>query len=117
MAETWDGYLNDIYGGHVQPDDMGRPGHRGGAAPGPVAEGAVGGGTGMVCYEFKGGIGTASRVLSENGDGGYAVGVLVQANFVACAISSGSPGLPGRGGARGRQPDGRALLAARAPAR
>jgi L-aminopeptidase/D-esterase-like protein len=51
-----------------------------GAASGPVAEGNVGGGTGMVCYEFKGGIGTASRVLDAQA-GGYTVGVLVQANF------------------------------------
>src|SRR5438093_10696282 len=51
-----------------------------GAASGPVAEGNVGGGTGMICYEFKGGIGTASRLLPA-ADGGYALGVLVQANF------------------------------------
>jgi L-aminopeptidase/D-esterase-like protein len=52
------------------------------ASSGPVAEGAVGGGTGMVCYEFKGGIGTSSRRLTEK-DGGHTVGVLVQANFGA----------------------------------
>lgn len=78
VAETWDGYLNDIYGGHVKAEHAARAIEA--ARPGPVAEGAVGGGTGMVCYEFKGGIGTSSRVLSEK-DGGYRVGVLVQANF------------------------------------
>lgn len=52
------------------------------ARPGPVAEGNVGGGTGMVCHQFKGGIGTSSRVLGE-GEGGYTVGVLVQALFRA----------------------------------
>ena len=78
VAETWDGYLNDIYGGHVKAEHAAQAieAARGGA----VTEGAVGGGTGMVCYEFKGGIGTASRVLAEK-DGGYRLGVLVQANF------------------------------------
>jgi L-aminopeptidase/D-esterase-like protein len=78
VAETWDGSLNDIYGGHVKAEHARRAIEA--ARPGPVAEGAVGGGTGMICYEFKGGIGTASRVLSA-ADGGYTVGVLVQANF------------------------------------
>jgi D-aminopeptidase len=77
VAETWDGDLNDIYGMHVTA------GHAvqalDSATSGPVAEGNVGGGTGMVCYEFKGGIGTASRRLAA-ADGGYTVGVLVQAN-------------------------------------
>jgi L-aminopeptidase/D-esterase-like protein len=77
VAETYDGYLNDINGFHV------KEGHvfsaLGSAATGRVTEGNVGGGTGMVCYEFKGGIGTASRKLSEQG-GGYTVGVLVQCN-------------------------------------
>ena len=78
VAETWDGHLNDIYGGHVKAAHAAAAidAARGGA----VAEGAVGGGTGMVCFEFKGGIGTASRVLTA-GDGGYTLGVLVQANF------------------------------------
>jgi D-aminopeptidase len=78
VAETWDGHLNDIYGMHVKPEHAFRA--IDGAAPGPVAEGGVGGGTGMICYEFKGGIGTASRVLDAKA-GGYTVGVLVQANF------------------------------------
>jgi L-aminopeptidase/D-esterase-like protein len=77
VAETWDGYLNDINGFHVKPDDVFRAIES--ARGGPVAEGAVGGGTGMVCYGFKGGDGTASRVLSKE-DGGYTVGVLVQCN-------------------------------------
>jgi L-aminopeptidase/D-esterase-like protein len=78
VAETWDGDLNDIYGMHVKPEHLFAA--IDGAASGPVAEGGVGGGTGMICYEFKGGIGTASRVLDEK-HGGYTVGVLVQANF------------------------------------
>jgi L-aminopeptidase/D-esterase-like protein len=78
VAETWDGTLNDIYGGHVKAEHARRAIEA--ARPGPVAEGAVGGGTGMICYEFKGGIGTASRVLAAD-RGGYTVGVLVQANF------------------------------------
>jgi D-aminopeptidase len=77
VAETWDGTLNDIYGHHVKAEHLAAA--IDGAASGPVAEGGVGGGTGMVCYEFKGGIGTASRVLAE-ASGGYTVGVLVQAN-------------------------------------
>jgi D-aminopeptidase len=78
VAETWDGTLNDIYGGHVKAEHARQAIEA--ARPGPVAEGAVGGGTGMIAFEFKGGIGTSSRVLSE-ADGGYTVGVLVQANF------------------------------------
>ena len=78
VAETWDGTLNDIYGGHVKAEHARQAIEA--ARPGPVAEGAVGGGTGMICFEFKGGIGTSSRVLSAS-DGGYTVGVLVQANF------------------------------------
>ena len=78
VAETYDGYLNDINGFHV------KPGHvfaaLDSARGGPVAEGSVGGGTGMVCYEFKGGIGTSSRHLADD-QGGYTVGVLLQANF------------------------------------
>jgi D-aminopeptidase len=77
VAETWDGGLNDIYGMHVRPEHVVKAIDT--AASGPVAEGNVGGGTGMVCYEFKGGIGTASRRLSDE-SGGYTVGVLVQAN-------------------------------------
>jgi len=78
VAETWDGYLNDIYGQHVRAEHLYAAIED--ARSGPVAEGGVGGGTGMICYEFKGGIGTASRRLAEK-DGGYFVGVLVQSNF------------------------------------
>ena len=61
VAETWDGYLNDINGFHVQQSDVFSALNS--AQGGPVPEGNVGGGTGMVCYGFKGGDGTASRVL------------------------------------------------------
>src|SRR5271168_615339 len=77
VAETWDGFLNDINGFHVKPDDVFSAMDN--AHDGPVPEGSVGGGTGMVCYGFKGGDGTASRILSKE-DGGYTVGVLVQCN-------------------------------------
>ena len=77
VAETWDGFLNDINGFHVKPEDVFAA--LDSAKGGPVAEGNAGGGTGMVCYGFKGGTGTASRVLSKE-DGGYTVGVLVQCN-------------------------------------
>jgi D-aminopeptidase len=77
VAETWDGDLNDIYGGHVKAAHLDQA--IAAAKAGPVAEGGVGGGTGMICYEFKGGIGTASRHLAAK-DGAYTVGVLVQAN-------------------------------------
>jgi L-aminopeptidase/D-esterase-like protein len=78
VAETWDGYLNDINGFHVKPEHVDAAIRS--ASTGPVAEGNVGGGTGMICYGFKGGIGTASRKLLDSA-GGYTVGVLVQANF------------------------------------
>jgi D-aminopeptidase len=78
VAETWDGFLNDINGFHVRPEDI--TAALDAAAGGPVAEGNVGGGTGMVAYGFKGGIGTASRVLPRDA-GGFTVGVLVQANY------------------------------------
>lgn len=77
VAETWDGFLNDINGFHVKPEDVFSAMEK--AHGGPVEEGGVGGGTGMVCYGFKGGDGTASRVLSKD-QGGYTVGVLVQCN-------------------------------------
>jgi D-aminopeptidase len=77
-GETWDGLLNDIDGFHVTMDDVDAA--IDGATDGPVPEGNVGGGTGMVCHEFKGGIGTASRVLDEAA-GSWTVGVLVQANY------------------------------------
>ncbi len=78
VAETWDGYLNDINGFHVKPEDAFHA--LDSAHSGPVEEGNVGGGTGMICNEFKGGIGTASRVLDAR-YGGYTVGVLVQCNY------------------------------------
>jgi len=78
VAETWDGFLNDIDGFHVTKKDVFAA--LAGARPGPVEEGDVGGGTGMVCHQFKGGIGTSSRVLGP-AEGGYTVGVLVQANY------------------------------------
>lgn len=78
VAETYDGFLNDVNGFHVKPNHVFDA--LDGAKTGAVPEGNVGGGTGMVCYGFKGGIGTASRKLDQNA-GGYTVGVLVQANF------------------------------------
>ena len=78
VAETWDGYLNDINGFHVKPEHVFHALDT--AHGGPVEEGSVGGGTGMICNEFKGGIGTASRVLDAK-QGGYSVGVLVQCNY------------------------------------
>jgi D-aminopeptidase len=78
VAETYDGTLNDINGMHVRPEHVRRA--LAAAASGPVAEGNVGGGTGMVCYGFKGGIGTASRRVPDD-VGGFMVGALVQANF------------------------------------
>lgn len=77
VAETYDGYLNDVNGFHVHQEDAFHA--IGTAQSGPVPEGGVGGGTGMICYEFKGGIGTASRQLDAT-SGGYTVGVLVQCN-------------------------------------
>lgn len=77
VGETWAAFLHDAEGRHLLDEHV-LAAIRG-AASGPVAEGAVGGGTGMVCYEFKGGIGTASRRLPDS-HGGYTVGVLVQAN-------------------------------------
>ena len=77
VAETYDGFLNDVNGFHVKPEHVFQALET--ARPGLVAEGNVGGGTGMVCYEFKGGIGTASRKLDVR-SGGYTVGVLVQCN-------------------------------------
>jgi D-aminopeptidase len=78
VAETFDSVLSDINGQHVTADHL----HEAlaDASGGPVREGAVGGGTGMICHEFKGGIGTASRQLVDE-DGGWTVGALVQANY------------------------------------
>jgi len=77
VGETWDGLLNDINGAHVRPEHVDAALAK--ARGGPVEEGAVGSGTGMICHGFKGGIGTASRVVAAE-HGGYTVGVLVQAN-------------------------------------
>jgi L-aminopeptidase/D-esterase-like protein len=79
-GETWDGYLNDINGAHVTVD-VGLAALES-AAPGPIDEGSVGGGTGMNCYEFKGGSGTSSRLV-EHGGTTHTVGVFLQANFGA----------------------------------
>ena len=78
VAETWDGYLNDINGFHVKKEHVFEAME--GAASGPVKEGNVGGGTGMVAHQFKGGTGTSSRKLDKE-LGGYTIGVLVQANY------------------------------------
>lgn len=77
VGETWDGILNDINGFYVRPEHVLEALET--AKGGYLAEGNLGGGTGMLCHGFKGGTGTASRVLPEE-DGGYTVGVLVQAN-------------------------------------
>lgn len=78
VAETWDGHLNDINGLHVKAEHA----HAAleSAAGGPVAEGNTGGGTGMICHEFKCGTGTSSRI-ADTGEGTFTVGVLVQANY------------------------------------
>jgi len=78
VAETWDGWLNDINGFHVHAEDAWHALDT--AHSGAVEEGSVGGGTGMICNEFKGGIGTSSRVLDAK-SGGYTIGVLVQCNY------------------------------------
>ncbi|MBL8699616.1 MAG: P1 family peptidase [Alphaproteobacteria bacterium] len=105
-AETYDGHLNDINGFHVGDADVfaALDDARGGA----IDEGSVGGGTGMICYEFKGGSGTASRVVELGGTSGH-VGAFVQANFgrreqlaiaglpVGRWLAAGAPGLPDHG--------------------
>jgi len=86
VAETWDGWLNDVDGFHVKPEHVAHAIES--AHSGMIEEGSVGGGTGMICYEFKGGTGTASRmvpVVAVAGGGSsetkqFAIGVLVQAN-------------------------------------
>ena len=107
VAETWDGTLNDILGQHVTVDDA--LAAMNSAVGGPVPEGNVGGGTGMICHRFKGGIGTASRVIDIEG-ASYTVGVLVQCNYgsrpqlriagvpVGVEIPDLLPGRPGPGG-------------------
>jgi D-aminopeptidase len=78
VAETWDGSLNDINGFHVKPEHVFHA--LDAAHGGPVEEGSIGGGTGMICNGYKGGIGTSSRRLDAN-NGGYTIGVLVQCNY------------------------------------
>lgn len=78
VAETYDGFLNDINGFHVTKEHVFQA--LGSAKSGPIAEGNVGGGTGMIAHGFKGGTGTSSRELDEK-SGGYTIGVLVQANY------------------------------------
>jgi D-aminopeptidase len=88
VGETNDGYLNDIRGRHIKESDVLNAITT--ATSGPVAEGNVGAGTGTVCFGFKGGIGTASRMLPEK-SGGYTVGVLVQTNFGGVLTIDGVP--------------------------
>jgi D-aminopeptidase len=116
VAETWDGDLNDIYGFNVKPEHVFAA--LDAAAGGPVAEGNVGGGTGMTVYGLKGGIGTASRVLPREA-GGWSVGVLVQANHGTLEQLTVA-GVPvGRRLAedRGRRADAAPLAPARGPGR
>ena len=103
VAETWDGTLNDINGFHVKPEHVFAALDE--ARGGVVAEGNVGGGTGMICYQFKCGTGTSSRKLSD-ASGGYTVGVLVQANhgtrsqlrIAGAPVGIDIPVAPARGG-------------------
>src|SRR5690606_15184854 len=88
VGETNDGYLNDIRGRHVSETDVLEAIRN--ATTGPVEQGNVGAGTGTVCFGFKGGIGTASRVLPQSA-GGYIVGVLVQSNFGGVLEIAGVP--------------------------
>lgn len=88
VGETNDGYLNDIRGRHISPEDVFAAIKN--AKVGPVDEGAVGAGTGTVAFGWKGGIGTASRRLPAN-LGGYTVGVLVQSNFGGVLTIAGAP--------------------------
>ncbi|MGW8264753.1 MAG: DmpA family aminopeptidase [Longimicrobiales bacterium] len=117
VAETYDGFLNDINGFHVRPEHA--FGALDGARSGPVAEGGVGGGTGMICNQFKGGIGTSSRRVGE-----YTVGVLVQCNYggraglriAGVAVGREIPDLlPEYGGASDQEAD-REPVAERGPA-
>ena len=78
VAETWDGFLNDINGFHVKKEHVFEAIESAGG--GPIKEGNVGGGTGMMAHSFKGGTGTSSRKLTDE-EGGYTIGVLVQANY------------------------------------
>ena len=105
VAETWDGWLNDINGFHVKPEHAFHAIES--AHGGAVEEGEVGGGTGMICNGYKGGIGTSSRKLSVQ-DGGYTVGVLVQCNYGVAAE------FPCRGNSRGARNSFRRSLRDRA---
>ena len=78
VTETYDGFLNDVYGFHVKEEHAWSALDN--ASSGMVPEGNVGGGTGMICHQFKGGIGTASRIVDAEA-GGYTIGILVQANY------------------------------------
>jgi D-aminopeptidase len=109
VAETWDGTLNDINGFHVKPEHVSAA--LDGATGGPVQEGNVGGGTGMICYGFKCGTGTSSRKLDATA-GGYTVGVLVQANhgrrselrIAGVPVGTEIPSTPPRGDNRANDP-------------
>jgi L-aminopeptidase/D-esterase-like protein len=111
VAETYDGYLSDINGFHVKPEHAEQALET--AQSGPVAEGSVGGGTGMVAYEFKAGTGTASRVLDKKA-GGFTVGALVQANcgrrpqFVVAGVPVGKA-IP-EGAIFGKKDDGSIII-------
>jgi len=103
VGETNDGWLNDIRGRHVKKEHVLEAIRK--AASGPVEEGAVGAGTGTICYNFKGGIGTASRKLAS-ARGGYTVGVLVQTNHGGNFQINGLPvGDKLRRGQAGRVPE------------
>ena len=88
VGETNDGYLNDIRGLHVRPEDVWQAIEK--ATAGPVAEGSIGAGTGTRALGWKGGIGTASRVLPKRA-GGYTVGALVQTNYGGILTIMGRP--------------------------
>ena len=118
-GETWDGYLNDAYGHHITEATVIDALEA--ARSGPVEEGSVGGGTGMICYEFKGGNGTASRVVDYRGTS-YTVGVFLQANFgsreeltlggvrLGRLLAGGGPVSPGRSAPPRERAAGRAGL-------
>lgn len=117
VGECHDAYLNDVRGRHVREEHV--LAALDGAASGPVAEGTVGAGTGTSCFGFKGGIGTASRVVALNG-GAFTVGALVQTNFgrpgelVIAGVPVGkelrSPDSPGAEAGREPRPDGGSIM-------
>jgi D-aminopeptidase len=113
VGETNDSYLNDIRGMHVTPEDF--LAALKSAASGPVEEGAVGAGTGTTCFGYKGGIGTASRVLPKD-RGGYTVGVLVQSNYGGVLTINGAPvgrelgNFPMSEYTRGKKDDGSCMI-------